>query len=217
MRKLKLRNPFALLLLLPALHLIAGEAGAQSAYKIDETAYLRCDLSEVPQVTDSPSPIFVALNANAEARAALIVYGMPGWSLRYAKSVRRWLSQVRGIAPERLIALYGGPVETPRMELWLVPRGAALPELKSSLDDKQATLFDRYVYWRGDYCGSGRPPSLAEFAEALKRRPGWRGYIVSPAQKQSQRAGRDRFLGLGWIPFPPGGIAPRRRRQALSD
>lgn len=164
--------------LLLCLHAASASLNAQEAYKVDETTYLRCDLSEVPQITDSPMPIFKALNENKEAKLAIIVYGMQGFAHRYAKDVRRWLSEVRGVDPDRLITMYGGSSEKARLELWLVPLGATPPKLSSVEDDKHATQFDEYAYAHGEYCGPYRPPALTEFAEALKHRPGWQGYII---------------------------------------
>lgn len=166
------------LALLLCLHFAAGKLTAQEAYKLDETTNLRCDLSEVPQITDPPVPIFKALDENKEAQVAIIVYGMEGFARRYARDVKRWLVEVRGVNAERLVTLYGGSSEKRRLELWLIPQGARLPKVNALDDQNFAVQFDTYGYWHGDYCGSDRPAALAEFAEALKRQPRWQGYIV---------------------------------------
>jgi hypothetical protein len=165
-------------LLFLCLHFTAASFQAQEAYKIDETTYLRCDLSEVPQITDPPMPIFKALAENQEAQVAIIVYGMEGYARRHAKNVRRWLSEVRGVNPQRLVTLFGGSSDQPRLEIWLVPRGASLPKVNPVVDDKNATQFDSYAYWEGESCANGRIPALDEFAEVLKGRLDWQGYIV---------------------------------------
>src|SRR4051812_12903492 len=84
-----------------------GVARGQRAYKIDEITYTRCDLSEVPQVTDEPMPIFVELGKHPEAKAAVIVYAeLPGEALSYARHVGRWLTKSRGVTAERLFEVY---------------------------------------------------------------------------------------------------------------
>lgn len=167
-------------LLLPLCLLFAAHAArAQAAYKVDEAVSPRCDYSEVPQITDPPMPVFAALEAQKDARAAVVVYGMRGDASRYARNAARWM-EGRGFAPERFIPLYGGPAEPDRMELWIVPKGAPPPPLNLVDEGKSATLFDTYVYWDGEYnyCGVGRDPSLRDFAAELRRRPGWRGRVV---------------------------------------
>src|SRR5829696_3465263 len=87
----------------------AAAARGQQAYKIDETDYTRCDLSEVSQVTDLPVPLFVELGKHADARAAVVAYSpRPGDAQVYARRVKRWLTEVRGIPAERVLAVYGG-------------------------------------------------------------------------------------------------------------
>jgi len=189
------------------LHFVAAKVSAQEARKIDETTYLRCDLSEVPQITDSPMPLFKALADDQEARAAIIVYGMEGFARRYANNVKRWLSEVRGIKAERFVTMYGGPSKEERLELWLIQRGAALPKVDSAEDYKIAVLFDTYIYWHGEYCGPDRPSALAEFAEALKRHAGWRGYIIVRPHRNK------RGVSAGDANWDPDGYVSRQ--QAL--
>lgn len=150
----------------------------QRSYKIDEAGWARCDLSEVPQVTDPPSPVFVELGRLPDAKAAVVVRGMPGEATNYARQVRRWLTESRGVAAGRLLEVYGGPAERLRLELWLVPAGAAPPPAAPLAAGGRVTLYDRYGYWHGENCGPDRPPALRNFAETLKGMPGWRGTIV---------------------------------------
>ena len=174
------RRAFAPLLLLcvAACAAFAPRARGQQAYKIDEADRARCDLSEVPQVTDPPMPIFVELEKHPAARAAIVVYGMPGEAMVYARHVKGWLTEARGVVAERLLDVYGGPAERLRLELWLVPPGAAPPPAAPLTSGERVTLFDRYGYWPGEYCGPDRPPALKNFAEVLRNMPGWRGTIV---------------------------------------
>lgn len=170
----------SLLLPLLCVPLLAQAAGAQEAYKVDEAVNPRCDFSEVPQITDPPSPLFVALGEQRDARAALVAYGIRGYATRYARNAARWLTESRGIERGRVAYLYGGPAERDRLELWIVPKGAALPAPRPTDEGKSATLFDAYGYSGRDYihCEVGRAPSLRDFAAELGRRPGWRGRIV---------------------------------------
>lgn len=153
----------------------------------------------MPQITDSPRPIFVELNNNQDAKAAVIVYGMPGAALRYAKGMKNWLSNVRGIDPERLIAMYGGPSDIMRLELWLVPRGSSLPVADASAAYQDLTLFETYRYWSGEYnyCRNGRARALAAFAAELKKRPNWRGALI--IRPHRNRRGMD-FGDADWDP-----------------
>jgi hypothetical protein len=160
------------------LHFSAAGLSAQQAYQVDEAVNPRCDLSEVPEITDPPRPLFKALAENGEATATIIVYGLPGEARRYAERVKRWLSDSRGIDPKRLAAVYGGSSGVMKLELWITPPGAILPQLYKAEGRTKAALFDRYGYLDGELCESGRPAALAGFAEALKERPAWRGYIV---------------------------------------
>lgn len=200
----KIMTSFVLVL---CLHFTAASFRAQEAYKVDETTYLRCDLSEVPQITDPPMPIFKALDENKEAQVAIIVYGMEGFARRYAKDVRRWLSEVRGVNPERLVTLFGGSSDKPRLELWLVPQGASLPTVNSFVDNRNAIQFDSYAYWKGEFCGDGRLLALNEFAEVLNERLDWQGYIVIRPH------GNKRGVGAGDAGWDADGYVSRR--QAL--
>jgi len=164
--------------LLTCLLFSATSLSAQEAYKIDEAINPRCDLSEVPQVTDTPMPLFKALAENRAAKVAIIVHGMPGAARVYGKDVKRWLTEERGVDPARLVALYGGASNEMRLELWLIPQGASPPKVMPDEDYKTATHFDSYAYQGGEMCDAGRLPALDEFAEMLKKRPDWHGSIV---------------------------------------
>ena len=158
---------------------MAARLDAQETYKIDEIIKPRCDLSEVPQIDPPPWGKFAgALQNNAEFRGAIVVYGLEGYAVRYAKDVRKRFNNSVAIAAERLIIVYGGHAEDMRMELWIIPKGAAEPKSNFVEDTRSAREFDIYEYLGGEICGSGRLPALAEFAGALKQRPEWEGYIV---------------------------------------
>jgi hypothetical protein len=186
------RTLVALLFICASAH---ATAYAQQAYKIDDMTRPRCDLGEVPQITDDSAPIFAALANHPAAKAAVVVYGLPGEAIVYARNVRRWLTGSRGIVSERLLDIYGGPAASLRLELWLVPVGAAPPTAAPPAVEGRVTLFDRYDYWPGEYCGPDRPPSLNVFAETLKSMPGWSGTIVvrPHVNRRGARAGDEHW------------------------
>jgi hypothetical protein len=196
-----------LLLLLCVAASAAPDAAAQRAYKIDETEYTRCDLSEVSQVTDLPSPVFAALDAQPTAKVAVVVRARrPGEAMVYARWVREWMSRARGVSPERLLEVYGGHAEKRRLELWLVPEGAEPPPPAPPVSRIGVTLFVRYSYWGGESCPDDHAPALETFAETLKRLPGWRGTIVlrPHVNRHGARGGDEDF-----------DYSPLTRRQAL--
>jgi hypothetical protein len=116
------RRAAAILLLLAC-----ASARGQQAYKLSEAERPRCDLSEVWPLNDLGSGALAEIARRPDAQTAVVVYGLPGASIVYARDVKRWLSEVRGVAPGRVLDVYGGPAHEMRMELWLVPAGAAPP------------------------------------------------------------------------------------------
>jgi hypothetical protein len=199
-----IRRAVALLLLCAA---CAAAARGQQAYKIDETDYTRCDLSEVSHVTDLPSPVFVELGKHPEARAAVVVYSTPpGDAMVYARWVKQWLTEMRGVAAERVLAVYGGYAGKRRLEIWLVPAGAEPPRDAPPVTRVGVTLFVRYYYFGGESCPDNHLPALEAFAETLKSLPGWRGRIVlRPHVNRRGAQGGD----------PDFDFSPLTRRQAL--
>jgi hypothetical protein len=197
------RLVFALLLLSAA---CAAARGQQQAYKIEETTYTRCDLSEVPQLTEESLPFSVELDKHPEAKVALVVYAnQPGEALSYARHVKLWLTK-SGVTAERLLEVYGGFAQEKRLELWLVPVGAEPPPAAPAFARAGVTLFDEYNYWGGDSCSYEREVALEVFAETLKRMPGWRATLV--VRPHLNRRGL-KFNEAGWDD------AALNRRQAL--
>lgn len=182
-------------------------AHAQRAYKIDETEYTRCDLSEVSPLTDSSSPLFVELDKHPEAKAAVVLYArQPGEAMSYARHVGRWLTRGGGVAAGRLFEVYGGFAGKKRVELWLVPAGAEPPRPAPDPVPAGVTLFDTYDYWSGESCSYEREIALEVFAETLRRLPGWRGTLV--VRPHVNRRGM-KSSDEGWDE------APLNRRRAL--
>lgn len=185
----------------------AAVARGQRAYKIDETDYARCDLSEVPYVTDLSRPLFVELGKHPEAQVAIVVYGkFPGDTMSYARRIKRWLTETRGVAAQRVLAVYGGHAQKTRIEIWLVPAGAEPPPEAPPVGRAGITLFGSYGFWPGETCPDEREPVLEIFAEILKRLPGWRGTVVINPNVNLRAA---RVGAVDWDP------EAMTRRQAL--
>lgn len=184
----------------------AAARGQQQAYKIDETDYTRCDLSEMNVVNDLGGAIFKALAERPDAKAAIVVYSTEtGDAMTYARWVRRWMSEVRGVEPGRLLEVYGGYAAKRRLALWLVPAGAEPPPSAPPVARVGVTLFILYSDWGGESCPDNRLPALETFAETLKRLPGWRGTIVlrPHVNRRGARGGDEDF-----------DYSPLTRRQA---
>lgn len=201
-----MKSSVNLRLVFALLPLLCAAARGQQAYKIDGTDYARCDLSEVPHVTDLPSPLFVELGKHPEAKAAVVVYSpLPGDGIVYAHQIKSWLTEARGVAAGRVLAVYGGYAGKRRVEIWLVPAGAEPPRDAPPVTRAGVTLFGHYYYYGGESCPDNHRPALEAFASALKRLPGWRGTIVlrPHVNRRGARGGDE--------DFDP---APLTRRQA---
>ncbi len=207
----KISTPFVLVL---CLHLAAACLHAQEAYKVNELENPRCDLSEVPPLDPPPGGKFAtAMRDTPEARGAIVVFGMQGNAASYAQDVKERLINFAGISAERLVASYGGNSDNLRLELWIIPKGAAEPKSNFIEDGKSARQFDRYVYWDGEYCGGGRLLALAEFAGKLKELTDWQGYIVIRPHRNK------RGVSLGDEGWDSDGYLSRRqaRRRIAKD
>jgi hypothetical protein len=215
MRKLHLKkSPATLSLFLLCLLPTSARLNAQEAYKIDDINKPRCDLSEVPPLDPAPGGKFATTLQNTpDARGAIVVYGLQGYAARFAKNVKERLVNFAGVAAQRLVTIYGGQTEDSRLELWIIPKGAAEPRFDFAIVQSEPQQFDTYSYLRGEYCGPSRPPALVEFAEALKRRRGWHGYIV--VRPHRNRGG----VRAGDEDWDPDGYLSRREaaRRAAND
>lgn len=176
-----MRKPDHKLLIASVIFLLFGAISikAQEASKIDEINNPRCDLSEVPPIDPAPYGKFAtAMRDHPEFRGAIVLYGLEGNALAYAKDVRERFNNVAGVAKERLLTIYGGSAEGSRMELWVIPKGAAEPKPTFVRDVRKASMFASYGYWNGEMCSNGRESALSELGEALQSQPGWQGYII---------------------------------------
>lgn len=181
-----LEKLFKLFVLVLCLDFAAARQSAQEAYQVAAIENPRCDLSEVPPLDPPPGGRFATiLRDTPEARGAIVVFDIQGRAARYAQSVKEWLVNFAGVSAQRLVTIYGGDSENSRLELWIIPQGAAEPKLNFAEDRKSAQRFDGYIYWDVE-CGNGRLPALAGFAKKLKEMTDWQGYIVIRPHKNKR-------------------------------
>lgn len=120
----------------------------------------------------------------------------PGTARRYALRSKAYLV-VRGLDPNRVVALDGGRREEITMELWIVPTGASAPVPKPTAtpepeDHHDNLLYDEYAAWDEDWSGlESGSERLDGFAEALKREPRSWACIVAYAQNGDDRMGME--------------------------
>ncbi len=77
-------------------------------------------------------------------------YDLPRRVLNYKERITDYLVNARGLEPSRLAVVDGGYREELTIELWIVPKGAALPEATETIDaskelDKAFKLEEQYV------------------------------------------------------------------------
>jgi hypothetical protein len=118
--------------------------------KLDEFGSLRyCDLSA------RLDNFHVMLQTTPGAEATVIAYGpdghLPGAAGQSLERIKDYLVNIRGIDPAQLKTVYGGrnsDLKQPKVELWVVPKGAAQPEPEkheSSVETFQGLFDDREV------------------------------------------------------------------------
>ncbi len=98
----------------------------------------------------------VALQEERDTKGVVVArfapHRLPGWPLRRANWAVGYLTESRGIAPERLQVINGGPTDEPYYELIASPAGATYPLkpfdpalLMSGV--KNPLLFDRFFLY----------------------------------------------------------------------
>jgi hypothetical protein len=129
----------------------------------------------------------------------------PAWQLRRAYWCRGYLTESRGLAPERVVVLNGGFADEVRTQLWIAPTGAPTPvppfDLAAALSrEKTPHLYDRHVYENAPPVAEGiyenyvsRKESYEPFVAALRADPAARGFIIAYARRRDRR-GADRRL-----------------------
>jgi hypothetical protein len=81
----------------------------------------------------------IQMQNQVSAKACVVVYGPEGEGTSVNQLnldlIRNYLVNIHGIADSRIKTVYGGrntDLAEPKIELWIVPRGAAFPELKKN-------------------------------------------------------------------------------------
>ena len=184
----------------------AAPAAPRRAEKFDEFGDLRhCDMSA------RLDNFAITMQNDPQAKAFVVGYDPKGKTRGYAsrelKVARHYLVNVRGLAPERVVAVDGGEKEIPEgmTQLWVVPGGAQPPVAAPAVDKYAAKdfsgKFDSYftdgrTYKLAQEVGyADSEIAYAEFAEKLKAQPESVGYLVvrAPADALSgdwRRVGR---------------------------
>lgn len=116
-----------------------------NAYLFDNTSYIRADMSENPRIDRAVSEI----KNQPGAKLAIIAYGLPGLAIRRMNAVVKHQTQSHGVSENQLVDLYGGYEAGLRFELWVVPKGAEVPEVKSDLPS-DAYIYDRINVEEGE-------------------------------------------------------------------
>jgi hypothetical protein len=175
-----------------------AQAAPSRAAKYDEYGNLRhCDMSA------RLDNFVIEMQSNPTAKAFVVSYDAKGKKRGYAnrslKISRHYLVNVRGLEPERLVAVDGGSkeVEEGATELWVVPEGAEPPVASPAVDRYAAKdfsgKFDSYFTDAQTYkvfVGMGYDDSeiaYTDFAEKLKGQPDSVGYLVVRAPEGGLR------------------------------
>ncbi len=140
------------------------------------------------------------LTDNPETRLCIIAYGgqddAPGKAGRFALRAKHYLVSMRGIDTERVVTITGGHRKEFQVELWIVPKGVALPKpaptIQPSDDLGDNLLFDEFeIDCEGWKCGQEDDAAhLDGFAAFLKRDPKSQACIIAYAQSGDDRDGQ---------------------------
>lgn len=189
--------------------------------------------------------VATALQNSSGLRAFIICYGPEGESSGSGKGIlnvmQDYLVNSRGIDPGRLELIYGGRYKDPsmpRIEVWLVPYGAAAPE-SAQFNNTPAKLrgkVEEYLRWdetpEVDECGCGPPQGYFEraaLADSLQAQASDLVYIVAFSLKDSapgtwRRVAEDESASLLRYGIKPdriklifGGAAPKKEAEDNED
>lgn len=137
--------------------------------------YVRFDLSEEPGV-------FRYLEQERPGRphdkVVYVAYGTLGEVARYLKAIREWLRDRGGVPDDLIVTFDGGREKEFRYEVWLVPPGAALPEVAGPPPEDENAPLEFAVYHYASVCEEcGGWTTLPALIEELKKRPQRRAYL----------------------------------------
>lgn len=143
----------------------------------------------------------IQLQSEPNAKGYIIIYrsrrDLPGLNYRHGFMVKHYLVAVRGVNSERVVIVDGGFRLCMSVELWLVPAGATPPALKASYAYSFTDITFTFKYDEHDYLlpidpiiydeynseGKGiAPEMLGGYAEALKKKPDARAFIIAYEQ-----------------------------------
>lgn len=134
----------------------------------------------------------ITLMENEGVRGYIVAYGPEGEGVGSGTHnllvMANYLTNSRGLDPERFKTVYGGRYKDPKeteTEMWLVPHGAQPPKphkYKNKLKSFTGK-YDEYITSDRLYVEEGdgpyvADPTFASFVEALRQRPATRAYIV---------------------------------------
>jgi hypothetical protein len=174
-------------LLLLNTHAALGQKVIQSAHLFDSYGWLNSE--EASARLDN---VAIQLESEQNVEGYFLCYGPEGdgsgtcnYQLRATKD---YLSNYRGIDPERIKTTYGGRYKNPAevaTEIWIVPQGVDAPEpkrYKSKLETFTGK-FAEYEGWDAVDEGGGVPSfgdvTLAAFVDILRQQPNAIAYVVS--------------------------------------
>ena len=152
---------------------------AQEAIKIDETSRLRWDIGET-----SAYLLGNELVKSPDSNGLIVVFGKRGTSIRYAEMMKRYLLLYK-FPSERILTAYGGDNDNKsKLELWVIPQNAKIPQFSSYIDYNSSISFDAYWLDECEMCEYLRLNALKLFAKELKSRPETTAYIIVYPTKQ---------------------------------
>ena len=175
---------FLLLLLMAGS--VLGQEGTPTARKLDDFGKIgHCDL------TARLDNLAIVLQSTPGAEGTIIFYGPGGASGSALENIKGYLINSRGIDPESIKTVYGGrnsDLKQPKIELWMVPKGAAQPEPEKhesvvetfrGLFDDDETGDDFGIYFEAEM-GPGIGDTVdASFADILQQQQKHAiGYVV---------------------------------------
>jgi hypothetical protein len=165
----------------------------------------------------------ITVQNNPDLEGYLIYYGPESASEATFAHMKSYLINSRGIGEERWKTIYAGPnsdPSEPRIQLWVAPRGASLPDLVryESKGNTFNGMFFEHERWDGiDLGGDGEatgPPipavAFPTFTDMLKKRKDTLGYIVAFSGTESAPAAWRRVAQLESEELQSNGVPPGR-------
>lgn len=183
-------------------HSALSQSDATKAVKFDEFGDIQ--YSDLIARLDN---FAVELQNRPDARGFIMVYrsrrDLSGLNRRLANRMLNYLTYTRGLSGDRIVTIDGGETSCLSQELWIAPPGTA-PTARADaysrdyVDIESTRKFDEYLYPRGGdnreeyevaYIDGGN--SLEAFAEALRKEPRAKAYIIVYPQYYIQRWNED--------------------------